>query len=276
MTLGWIRSRKRDLSVDRLNIMEQLWINGTPLETTTLLVAPDDSADLNGEKLVIDADADTYVRQTGGPAGTDDSVDFYVNGALDFQLTANTLTAKSGSTIATDTIAETTAATGVTVDGTLLKDGGATLTAALVTDTISEKTSANGIDIDGLKIKDATLQAWKRNVIAKSTSFNVTASESGCTYEIGAADLVASLPATAPGLHYRFVLAAAGLSTGTGLSISPVALDKIMGNGFTSADNKDAILAGSGDREGDCIEIEGDAAGLGWYIRSVVGTWTRE
>jgi hypothetical protein len=146
----------------------------------------------------------------------------------------------------------------------------------VVTDTISENTAANGVDIDGLKIKDNTLQAWKRNIIAKAANFTAAASESGCIYEIGAADVVVTLPATAPGLVFRFQLAAAGLSAGTGLSISPAAVDKIMGNGFTSADNKDAINTGATDREGDWIEVTADAAGLGWYISGVSGTWARE
>lgn len=180
------------------------------------------------------------------------------------------------SEVTTDVIHEKTSAAGVTIDGAVVKDGGVTLTGAVVTDTISEKTSANGVDVDGLKIKDATLQAWKRNVIAKSVNFNVAAGESGCIYEIGAADKVATLPATAPGLCYRFVVTAAALSASTGFSVSPNASDKIMGNGFTSADNKDAINTGATDGEGDMIEVTADAAGLGWYITAVIGTWERE
>lgn len=112
-------------------------------------------------------------------------------------------------------------------------------------------------------------------VATKSADFSVTAADSGKTFIVTAADKVASLPATAAGLRFRFVLAAGGLSTGTGLSISPVAADKIMGNGFTSADNKDAILAGSGDREGDTLDLIGDGVD-GYYIVGAIGTWSRE
>lgn len=75
--------------------------------------------DLNGEanSLVLDADGNTHIS-----APTDNQIDIAVNGADDFTITANTLTALSGSTIATNTIAETTAASGVTVDGALIKD----------------------------------------------------------------------------------------------------------------------------------------------------------
>ena len=76
------------------------------------------SNDLNGAELILDADADTSIT-----ADTDDQIDILISGADDFQFTANTFTALSGSTIKTNTIAETTAATGVTVDGLLIKDG---------------------------------------------------------------------------------------------------------------------------------------------------------
>jgi len=63
-------------------------------------------------------DADTSIT-----ADTDDQIDIKVAGADDFQITANTLTALSGSTIKADTIAETTSANGVAVDGLNIKDG---------------------------------------------------------------------------------------------------------------------------------------------------------
>ena len=112
-------------------------------------------------------------------------------------------------------------------------------------------------------------------VLSKSANYPVTAADSGSLIMVTAADKVMTLPATVVGLWYRFVLTAAGLSTGTGLSISPNASDKIMGNGFTSADDKDAILAGSGDREGDSITLVGDGVD-GWFIVAHEGTWTRE
>lgn len=74
--------------------------------------------DLNGTELILDADADTSLT-----ADTDDQIDVKISGADDFRFTVNTFTSLSGSTIETNTIAETTAASGVTVDGVLLKDG---------------------------------------------------------------------------------------------------------------------------------------------------------
>jgi hypothetical protein len=88
--------------------------------------------DCNGNNLILDADADTYID--GGTA--DDTLDIYVAGAKDFTITANTLTAQSGSTIAAQALTattvvasgivktdDTTAATSTT-DGSLQTDGG--------------------------------------------------------------------------------------------------------------------------------------------------------
>lgn len=197
------------------------------------------TGDLNGNELLLDAAGDTSIT-----ADTHNQIDIKIATADDFKFTANTFTALSGSAIATDTITETTTDAGVTIDSVLLKDG--------------------------------ALGTVKTNMIQKSADFTASAAESGCTYEIGGVDKVATLPPTAPGLKFAFVLATAALSAGTGFSVSPNAADAIMGNGFTTADNKDAICAGSGDRVGDRIEVEGDAAGVGWFIRAVQGTWTRE
>ena len=61
------------------------------------------------QKVIIDADSDTYLQ-----ASTDDTLDIYIAGAKDFTLTANTLTAQSGSTIAAQALTATTiGATGV-------------------------------------------------------------------------------------------------------------------------------------------------------------------
>ena len=51
--------------------------------------------DLNGAVLTVDADADTTIT-----ADTDDQIDIAIAGADDFQFTANTFTALSGSSVA--------------------------------------------------------------------------------------------------------------------------------------------------------------------------------
>ena len=85
--------------------------------TASDIVTANAKLDLNGTELILDVDADTSIT-----ADTDDTIDVHIAGADDFQFTANDFTALSGSVISTNTIAETTAASGVTIDGLLIKD----------------------------------------------------------------------------------------------------------------------------------------------------------
>ena len=73
--------------------------------------------DLDGFELILDSDGDTSIT-----ADTDDQIDIRIAGADDFKFTANTFAALSGSVITTNTINETTSATGVNIDGLLIKD----------------------------------------------------------------------------------------------------------------------------------------------------------
>lgn len=75
------------------------------------------SFDLNGTPLILDADANTSIT-----ADTNDQIDVEINGADDFRFVANVFRALSGSTLETNTINETTATSGVTIDGLLIKD----------------------------------------------------------------------------------------------------------------------------------------------------------
>jgi len=62
---------------------------------SNLLTLDGGSLDLDGEKLILDANANTSIT-----ADTDDQIDIEIAGADDFQFTANTFTILSGSTIA--------------------------------------------------------------------------------------------------------------------------------------------------------------------------------
>jgi len=71
-------------------------------------------SDLNGAELILDADGDTSIT-----ADTDDQIDIKIAGADDFQFTANTFTAASGS-------------------GVVIPDGGLTLGSTAVSSTAAE------------------------------------------------------------------------------------------------------------------------------------------
>ena len=60
---------------------------------------PGNGLDANGQEIILDADADTTLT-----VDTDDQIDIRIAGADDFQFTANTFTAQSGSTITTPTL----------------------------------------------------------------------------------------------------------------------------------------------------------------------------
>ena len=71
--------------------------------------------DVNGTEIILDADGDTTIT-----ADTDDQIDIKIAGADDFQFTANTFTALSGSTIAAQALTATT----ITATGDVSLDGG--------------------------------------------------------------------------------------------------------------------------------------------------------
>jgi hypothetical protein len=107
----------------------------------------------------------------------------------------------------------------------------------------------------------------------QDANFTLTSSDSGKTIIIDAADVVATLPATAAGVTYTFIVKT--LSSTTGFSVSPAAADAIHGNGLTSVDDKDLINTAASDAEGDTVTIIGDGVD-GWWITSIVGTWAKE
>lgn len=73
-----------------------------------------------------------------------------------------------------DTISELTSGAGVTIDSTLIKDGGATLSGTLSVDTIAEKTSGAGVTADGVLLKDGYTNA-RREVLELTATGAITA-----------------------------------------------------------------------------------------------------
>ena len=110
-----------------------------------------------------------------------------------------------------------------------------------------------------------------RLVETKAASWTITAADSGKTYIInGGASVVATLPSTANGLHYRFIIRAVAAS-GVGFSISPAAADSIN----AGTDDKDLINSAATDAVGDSVEIWGDGD-IGWFASINAGTWAAE
>ena len=113
----------------------------------------------------------------------------------------------------------------------------------------------------------------KRQAETVSSAKTLDEGDSGVVQNVTASATL-TLPATVVGTTYIIRNGGSGSTDGAvTVTVSPAAADKIMGNGFTSADNKDAIntLGNAGDE----IVLVGDGVN-GWFVQSVTGTWTRE
>ena len=115
-----------------------------------------------------------------------------------------------------------------------------------------------------------SLQERNGNVVnVTSTPQTLTAADSGNIYRVNVADCVFTLPSTAEGLEYTFVVDT--VSSTTGCSISPAAADNI--NGGT--DNKDLINTAATDVKGDSVRVVGDGD-EGWLTVGMHGIWAAE
>lgn len=124
----------------------------------------------------------------------------------------------------------------------------------------------------------------RRNVVTQTADFNVVDSDDDTLFLIGAADKVATLPAVSianKGMRVHFAMLAAGLSGGTGFSISPNAADGIRGKvnatgaALSGADDKDIVNTGATDVAGDSVTLVSDGVD-GWQAIAVQGTWASE
>lgn len=111
------------------------------------------------------------------------------------------------------------------------------------------------------------------SVQTKSVNYTMAEGDSGKTTYVDTDGVVITLPATTVGMSFKIVNA--GADGAVGIAVSPNASDKIMGNGYTSADNKDAINTKATAKKGDFIELVADGAN-GWFVRAVKGIWARE
>jgi len=146
------------------------------------------------------------------------------------------------------------------------------------------------IDTEHMKYDDASGTLTIRNLVvthdlsadgavADRTSETISANDtmaegdSGTVKLIDTDAVVITLPATAAGMTLTFVNV--GDNGTVGFSVSPNASDKIMGNGYTSADNKDVINTKATAKKGDYIKLVGDGVN-GWFVQDVRGVWDRE
>ena len=112
------------------------------------------ASDMEGRELVLDADGDTSIT-----ADTDDQIDVRIAGADDFQFTANTFTAQSGSSI-------------------VVPEGGLTFGSTAITSTAAELNLLDGVsglvqaDLTKLAALDAT--AAELNIVDGGTSATST------------------------------------------------------------------------------------------------------
>jgi len=152
--------------------------------------------DMDSNKIDLDADADTSIE-----ADTDDQIDVEISGADDFQFTANTFTAIAGSALKTNTINETTAASGVTVDGVLVKDGGVSTPGGAFT--ISDNVVVDG-QADAVQLTVQGFATQTNNILVVETSAGAdvfTVSNAGNVVvagtfnSVGAVDLDSTLDA---------------------------------------------------------------------------------
>jgi len=107
-----------EIKVD--TISEKTSANGVSIDSVKL---KDGTVDVNGvsDGLILDADADTTIS-----ADTDDQIDIKIAGADDFQFTANTFTAQSGS-------------------GIVVPDGGLTFGSTAISSTAAELNILDGV-----------------------------------------------------------------------------------------------------------------------------------
>ena len=121
-------------SIDFIYLLGNVLDLGTPSDSTVTsgklsgnLVTPG-TLDVNGQELILDADADTSIT-----ADTDDQIDIKIAGADDFQFTANTFTAQSGSSV-------------------VVPDGGLTFGSTAISSTAAELNKLDGATVTTAEI----------------------------------------------------------------------------------------------------------------------------
>ena len=134
-----------EIKVD--TISEKTSANGVSIDSVTL---KDGTVDVNGvsDGLILDADADTTIS-----ADTDDQIDIKIAGADDFQFTANTFTAQSGSSI-------------------VVPDGGLTFGSTAISSTAAELNILDGVTSTATELNYSDLATLGTSAASKVLSAN--------------------------------------------------------------------------------------------------------
>jgi hypothetical protein len=123
-----------------------------------------------------------------------------------------------------------------------------------------------------------------RKFVNVTTNKTLAAADAGIVQNVTVDGVVITLPATADGLSFTIRnggdnpagTPAGAVSDGSALvTVSPAAADQIIGNGFTPADDKDAINTKVTSNVGDEITLIGGDAN-GWVLTQVKGIWVRQ
>ena len=109
---------------------------------------------------------------------------------------------------------------------------------------------------------------WGFNQVTAITGATTLAEGDSGVVQNVTATATLTLPATVVGTSYPIRVGASGIT----VTVAPNASDKIMGNGFTSADNKALIFTSQ--PVGSFVQLVADGVN-GWFVQRVHGTATR-
>jgi hypothetical protein len=127
------------------------------------------------------------------------------------------------------------------------------------------------ISFDATRPRDPYGSVGEVEVVSANKTLD--AEDTGKTFLVDTDGVVISIPATATALACRIVNI--GADGAVGLSLSPVAADKIMGPDIAGTDNKDLINTKATARRGDFVRIQNGHAD-GPVVTEIRGIWETE
>jgi hypothetical protein len=179
------------------------------------------ASDMEGRELVLDADGDTTIT-----ADTDDQIDIKIAGADDFQFTANTFTAQSGSSI-------------------VVPEGGLTFGSTAITSTAAELNLLDGVSglvqADFTKLAAVDSTAAELNIVDGGTSATSTTvadadrvvlNDNGTMVQVAVTDLAA---------YFDDEITAMPNLTSVG-TLTTLTVDNVIVNGSTIGHTSDTDL----------------------------------